>query len=658
MTRHETRLIVGEYIRATGRENPFTEDLPGYDWLDGFMKRHKKELTVRQPEQLKVTTVRSSANQVIFNAWFELLHTTLIENDLLDKPERIYNVDESGFPLDPKRLKVIAEKGAQNLFRIIGGSGRENITVQGCAKADGLMLPPYVLYAAKNLCGKWTEDGPEGARYNVSEKGWMDSACFHDWFLKMFVPSLPPERPVLLIFDGHASHMNRSTIQEAARENIITLKLPSNSTHALQPLDVGVYGPVKAAWERILVMFARQNLGTPLIKELFPSLLKQLWQTDSMSSENIKAGFKRCGIMPWDPTAIPTDIYYSAQLFDRPAPPANTPQPGPSTDPLTPPQPGPSTDPLTPPQPGPSTDPLTPLQPGPSTDQLTSPQPGPSTDPLTSPQPGPSTDPLTSPQPGPSTDPLTPPQPGPSTDPLTSPQPGPSTDPLTSPQPGPSTDPLTPPQPGPSTDPLTSPQPGPSTDPLTSPQPGPSTDPLTSPQPGPSTDSLTTLHSGLSTDQDQMTLKDFFIKKLTPLVARPKSNGNREKAIKRQYGESLTSAECLERLQKEEEEKAAKKKKTGNRKPRGKKAINETEQPHLESVEHENLHPEVLDDLEQEEAQTAEVLENFELDADTYQDQDPGRESLDDDSDGDPDWIPARNPVNRNLWDSFQFMCD
>ncbi|GFO21204.1 Jerky protein [Plakobranchus ocellatus] len=291
MTPKETQEVVGEYLEALDRETPFVHGVPGPDWLDGFLKHHQ-DLSCRLPEQMKMSRQKSSANKTIYDAWFSLLKKTLTYHNLLNKPERVYNVDESGFPLDPKRLKVITQKGIQNLFRLIGGSGRETITVQllqGCAKADGAMLPPYILYAAKNLRVKWTDNGPDGARYNVSDKGWMDTACFKDWFKNHFVLSLPKERPVVLIFDGHSSHLSINTVKLALKEQVIILKLPSNSTHVLQPLDVGVYGPVKTAWEDILVRFARQNLGAAVNKEIFPSLLRSLWRSKSICAENIKA---------------------------------------------------------------------------------------------------------------------------------------------------------------------------------------------------------------------------------------------------------------------------------------------------------------------------------------------------------------------------------
>ena len=43
--------------------------------------------------------------------YFTLREKTLIKKDLLDKPHLIYNMDESGMPLDPKQLKRVAGKG-------------------------------------------------------------------------------------------------------------------------------------------------------------------------------------------------------------------------------------------------------------------------------------------------------------------------------------------------------------------------------------------------------------------------------------------------------------------------------------------------------------------------------------------------------------------
>ena len=148
-TRNEALQLVGEY--AVHRNvNPFKSVLPTQEWFYGFMKRHPR-LTTRLPEQLKAARAKSCGNPTVVKHWFELVKETLEKNNLMHRPDMVFNVDETGLPLDPRRMKVICEKNIAHLFRVIGGSGRDSITVKGCASADGRMLPPYVIYAAKNL---------------------------------------------------------------------------------------------------------------------------------------------------------------------------------------------------------------------------------------------------------------------------------------------------------------------------------------------------------------------------------------------------------------------------------------------------------------------------------------------------------------------------
>ena len=44
-------------------------------------------------------------------SYFSLLKSTPEENDLMDKPSQIYNVDESGVPLDHRPPYVLTKKG-------------------------------------------------------------------------------------------------------------------------------------------------------------------------------------------------------------------------------------------------------------------------------------------------------------------------------------------------------------------------------------------------------------------------------------------------------------------------------------------------------------------------------------------------------------------
>ena len=43
--------------------------------------------------------------------YFSLLEKTLTDNDLVNQASHIYNMDETGMPLDHKQLKLVALKG-------------------------------------------------------------------------------------------------------------------------------------------------------------------------------------------------------------------------------------------------------------------------------------------------------------------------------------------------------------------------------------------------------------------------------------------------------------------------------------------------------------------------------------------------------------------
>lgn len=123
----------------------------------------------------------------------------------------------------------------------------------------------------------------------MTEKGWMTKEAFKDWFINLFLKEVIQQRPLVLLFDGHVSHISYELVK-IARDDVYLMKLPPN-TSLLQPLDVGVYGPTKTAWDKILVNFTRKNLGKAATKEIFPSLIKELWESGCMGEKNIREGY-------------------------------------------------------------------------------------------------------------------------------------------------------------------------------------------------------------------------------------------------------------------------------------------------------------------------------------------------------------------------------
>ncbi len=72
-------------------------------------------------------------------SYYDLLEDTLVNNDLLDNPTKIFNCDETGILLNPKHLKVISKYGTKNPS-YVSGSTKMQISVLSCTSAAGYAL--------------------------------------------------------------------------------------------------------------------------------------------------------------------------------------------------------------------------------------------------------------------------------------------------------------------------------------------------------------------------------------------------------------------------------------------------------------------------------------------------------------------------------------
>ena len=327
LTKELVGVVVRDYLNDQPlRRNPFHDGIPGKDWWKLFLKRWASQLSIRKPQHLPTHRAAGSSPEVM-DEWFQRVESLFQSSGLIDLPFeelkcRIWNCDETGFCTASAAKKVIAKRGDRDVQETLGGSGRDYITVLGAGCADGTRLQPYVLYKGKNLWGRWMQGGPAGCMYSVSDSGWMEASIFLQWFEKMFLPSvrhLTSTAPVISFFDGHHSHMSIRLVELARSNNVHLVCLPPHTTHLLQPLDVGVFGPMKAAWRTILKQHQLQGCAATVTKQEFHILLAKLWD-QSFLPQHLKSGFRRTGLCPLSRAAIPSSRLTKALPFSRPPP--------------------------------------------------------------------------------------------------------------------------------------------------------------------------------------------------------------------------------------------------------------------------------------------------------------------------------------------------
>lgn len=298
LTRGEIISIVQEYFEVNQLKNPFskTNKSPGREWFDGFMRRHP-QIVKRKAQAIQKSRVQCATKES-FTKFFTMFKAT-VEKLGIKNPGQIVNLDETGYA-SSTATRVLAKKGTKCVSQVQGGSGKEMFSVVETVAADGHLFPPLIIYKSKNLYDSWCVNGPEGAAYLSSPHGWQDKKTFLCYFQKFVEWTKDMPKPILVIYDGHKSHTQYRVAKLAIENNIQILTLPAHSSDKIQPLDVGVFAPVKKMWLTIKREHGRKTSFKTIRKEDFPNLMKELRDRGAFKEASIKAGFKSSGVWPID----------------------------------------------------------------------------------------------------------------------------------------------------------------------------------------------------------------------------------------------------------------------------------------------------------------------------------------------------------------------
>lgn len=142
-------------------------------------------------------------------------------------------------------------------------------------------LPPFLIFEKAYPFGPYARNGPDNALYGVSpNRLYMNSELFYLWVERLFIPKTTHiPRPIILILDGHGSHIDVKMIDLMKEHQIILYCLPPHTTNILQPLDVSVFRPLKTAFSNVsdLIKLALMTTKSPVTvsKKVLPRFSKK-----------------------------------------------------------------------------------------------------------------------------------------------------------------------------------------------------------------------------------------------------------------------------------------------------------------------------------------------------------------------------------------------
>jgi hypothetical protein len=274
----------------------------GRDWVASFMSRHP-ELESARRKCIDASRIKDVSAERLMK-WFHDFEHIIAEHNI--KPQDVYNMDESGFAIgDIEASQRIINTTIRQKFQAKPGR-QEWVTAVESICADGSSLPPLIIFKGENLSRQWIPaDTHNNWRFSCNTKGWTSNKHGLQWLREIFEPSTRTKangKQRLLICDGHDSHITASWIAHCIKNDIIFMVLPPHSSHLTQPLDVGVFGPLKTHMASAI---------EPLVSTEIHRILKAEWLTayiearhNAFSIQNIQSGFSGTGILPFDPSKV------------------------------------------------------------------------------------------------------------------------------------------------------------------------------------------------------------------------------------------------------------------------------------------------------------------------------------------------------------------
>ncbi|XP_071095056.1 uncharacterized protein [Haliotis cracherodii] len=266
-------------------------------WFYGFVKRWP-DLRVKKPRSLDLQRAKATSEETITH-YFDELGSILKKYRLEDSPQRIYNVDEKGLVENHVPPSIVS---SQQVPTAVVAPRSSTTTVIGCGNASGNAIPPFFVFKGQRMREELLSGCTPGLTGTVTETGWSNTEVFQHYLqshFKKHAVAASEEFPLLVLYDGHKCHISIPLITWARENNIVLFVLPAHTSHVLQPMGVGCFGPFSKVYNNLRHKSMRENASSSIDKHLICELACKAYNL-SLTTSNLQSSFRKCGIYPFD----------------------------------------------------------------------------------------------------------------------------------------------------------------------------------------------------------------------------------------------------------------------------------------------------------------------------------------------------------------------
>ena len=347
MTYLQLQLLIQEVLVAVTSSNP--ERSSPYADNGHFPNRFfARKLAVRNNLTLRATMEISKGRQILsvddLVAWQRDTEAGLVNNevvaDCFNDGARIFNQDETSVQVGSGSGKVLAEKGTKVLYNF-SGSSRDHVTASFTVSASGGCVPVRTIFkGVRNMAAQHLKDLPTNGKsgswkFGVTANGYVTREAFMDILkdLDEYLEEKNIRRPVILFMDGQKGHISLEAAAYSKLKHIQPWLLRANMTHLLQALDLTFFNSLKKKLNELAHHWHAdpKNADRALSKYSVMWVLHETTEICLANPSLIPNGFKRAGLLPWNPSApdrtklLPGTVYArSMDTMDAPTPTAQT----------------------------------------------------------------------------------------------------------------------------------------------------------------------------------------------------------------------------------------------------------------------------------------------------------------------------------------------
>jgi hypothetical protein len=270
----------------------------GKRWLTKFIRDQPRIRSVvgRPIEAARINGTHPDALREVYEEYERIVSQYNII------PSNTWNMDEHGIALGVCVNSTVIGDALKRRSYVKSPEDREWVSIIETVSGTGGFIRPLVIFKGAAPQSTWFPVETPDYQYATSDNGWTTNRHGYHWLSTMFEPETRPGTGIwrLLILDGHGSHTAISFLWFCKQHQIYLLFLPAHASHVLQPLDLGVFAPLKSRYRTQIAALASLDDASPVKKQRFLTCYNSA-RKETFVPRLLRTGWKSAGLLPFNP---------------------------------------------------------------------------------------------------------------------------------------------------------------------------------------------------------------------------------------------------------------------------------------------------------------------------------------------------------------------